>query len=302
MRPARSDQGFTLIEVVVALTLMLSLFGTALDVFGAFANANTVRLNVNEAQDRVRTATDRLAHDLRNLANPTTDTPVAIAQATGYDLAFQTVDPAGPQGGNAAGVRRVRYCLDESNPANEKLWFQTQTWSSSSTPAVPSMASCPSSGWTTQYQLADSIVNDWNGQSRPVFSYDTSVPSAITQVVTHLDIDVNPGKPPAETQLETAVFLRNQNQPPTAGFTITLVGSAAIGSTHVLLNGSLSLDPEGAPLTYAWFDGSTQITSCGNTVVCDYVAQGSGTHNISLKVFDSGNLEADAAAQVVTVS
>jgi hypothetical protein len=100
-----------------------------------------------------------------------------------------------------------------------------------------------------------------------------------------------------ETRLSSGVFLRNQDVPPTAGFTATK------GTNSITLDGSVSSSPQGSPLTYVWYDGQQKI---GPGIVFNYAGTGnplvltSGAHTISLKVYDPAGVEGDAPAQTVT--
>jgi hypothetical protein len=298
LRRLLADQsGYNLVELLVAMTLMIVVLGATLLVFNNYENVNR-QVNVrNDSQDRLRTALDRLAHDLRNVAGANAS-QTSLDKASAYDLMFLSVDPSGPNSGqNAANIRRVRYCLDNGNPANEVLWMQVQTWTTQQVPTAPSTTSCPSSdsAWTggpTRY--ADQITNENNGQNRPGFSFNSASPNTDTLVHADFFVNTNPSSgPPTETHLSTGVFLRNQGLPPTASFTATT------GPNYtVTLNGSISSSPQGAPLTYVWYDGATKI---GNGITMTY--QGSaGSHTLQLKVFDPAGLEGDAPTQAVTLS
>jgi hypothetical protein len=106
-------------------------------------------------------------------------------------------------------------------------------------------------------------------------------------------IDVNPGKPPTETHVESGVFLRNQNQAPNASFQWSPGGAG-----HVVLNGSASDDPEGQQLIYTWKEGSTKL---GEGVVFDWGPASTGTHTITLEVRDPAG-QLGTSSQAVTVS
>lgn len=297
MRRAGKEEGFALTELLVAMAIFIVVISATLLVFDQFQLTNVRNQQRNDAQQAARTSLDQVARDLRNLASPTAGQPQAIDRATAYDLVFQNVDASGPNtGANTANVRRVRYCLDTTNPSAETLWAQIQTWTTASVPALPSTSSCPdpAAGWTGRQVMASKVVNEVGGQNRPVFAYNASTATAITAIRGTLYVDVNPGHKPGETTLGTGVFLRNQNRAPTSAFTAT-----ATGNRHVLLNGSLSSDPEGQPLTYKWYDGSTQV---GAGITYDYQAPATGSRTFTLKVFDPANLEGDSQAQVVNVT
>jgi prepilin-type N-terminal cleavage/methylation domain-containing protein len=302
-RLASDERGFSLPELLIAMVLMLIVLDATLMVFGQFeinTRAATVR---NDTQDRTRNALDRIAHDLRSLSG-TTPALAPIAKASDYDLVFLTVNPVGPNSGqNAANTQRVRYCLDNSNPANEVLWSQTQTWTAATAPAVPDTSACPSAdaNWNAgNLRYADKITNEYNNQLRPLFSFtgDPNTLSTISLIHADLWVNTNTGTgPPLESHLSTGVYLRNQDQPPTAIFT-----AQAQSNYRVVLNGSQSYSPQGSTLTYVWYDGATKISSCTATAIpCVYTASSGGAHILQLKAFDPAGLEGDSATQTVTL-
>jgi hypothetical protein len=243
---------FTLVGLLVAMTLSLVVLGATLDIFASSEKINRDTQRRTDALDRARVGVDRLARQLRNMASPTPDQPQSIDRATAKDVVFQTVDPIGPNAGtNTANVKRVRYCLD----AEGRLWAQNQRWIGAA-PGAPNdggtgatAGTCPSAAWNDQTVLADDVTNYLAGHSRPVFTFNPTAPlTAITWVHVDLWLDLDTSRKPAETVLSSGVFLRNQNRAPSASFTAT---PSAQG---IVLNGSDSVDPEGEPLTYCWYD------------------------------------------------
>lgn len=301
MRRHRAEQGFTLVELLMAMSLMVIMLTAALGTLEQFtvnSNANQVQ---NQAQDQARTTIDILARQLRNLSSPTPVQPQAVEKNDPYDLVFLSVNPVGPAiAPNGTNSRRIRYCLDASSPTNEVLWRQTQTWVSATPPPLPSTASCPDKlgGWNPDARVvATNIVNRSAGQNRPVWYYNSPTLATVSSIETDLYINAQPGKKPGETRLTTGIFLRNQNRPPTASLT-----AQATGNGHVLLNGSASADPENQALNYVWYDGPTKV---GAGVTLDYVPclpsqPCPGTsHTLQLRVFDPAGLEGDATQTVV---
>ncbi len=181
---------------------------------------------------------------------------------------------------------RARYCLNNSNTSNGVLWRQIQTWTTSTPPAVPSTSSCPDAAWPSQTMTTRYVTNN----ARAVWSYNSSTLTDITWVHTDLYIDVNPNARPSESRLASGVYLRNQNKAPTASFT-----AAATGNRHVQLNATGSSDPEGAVLTYTWFDGTTQI---GTGQTCDCVALATGNRTLKLQVTDQSDLSGESSQTV----
>lgn len=288
---------FSLMGMLMAMTLMLVVLGATLSVFSTAERVNRDSNDRSELQDRVRSGLDQMVAQLRNLASPTPDQPRAVDSAGPYDLVFQTVDRVGPNTGlNATNVMRVRYCLGTTNPT--RVYRQEQRWTSQTTPGVPSLTGCPavasSTGWSSTKVIATSVVNTRNGQNRPIFVYNAPAVADISSVHAQLYVDGDPGHGAAESTLSSGVFLRNQNRRPVAAFTAD--GTTVRGK--IVLNGALSSDPEGDPLTYVWYDGTTKV---GEGIRLDYTVTPGTSHVIQLKVYDLANLDGTSAAQTIAV-
>ncbi|NLT07746.1 MAG: prepilin-type N-terminal cleavage/methylation domain-containing protein [Solirubrobacterales bacterium] len=283
------ERGLALVELLVALVISGVVLGATLTTFAQFERTTGVNQSQNEAQDRVRVGLAGVARELRNLASPTDELPFAIVRADGDDLVFQSV--------SSTVTRRVRYCLDASS---RRLWRQVQLAPFSE----PTAGACPDAAWGSQRTAIQDVVNG----ERPVFGYNVEDPMGITEISATVWVDVNPGKPPVETSLQTAIFLRNQNRSPTASFTATLSGTNA-----VVLNGSDSFDPEGRSLRFFWYDDAETATGlCGvlppqvpqagcvaTGIVATYLPPAAGTRTLRLVVSDPAGLTAEAPAQTV---
>jgi prepilin-type N-terminal cleavage/methylation domain-containing protein len=298
MSRARAEDGFTLVELLVTMALALVVFGATLAVLESFQRDNRTELQRNETQDNARNATDRLAHELRNVAAPSTKAAGALELAEPYSLTFETIDATG-QSKNASQAMRARYCLNDSQPSNEVLWKQVKRWSTPEPPAVPAATACPDltgEDWESSTRLLQHVVNRIGGQSRAVFTYGPSgatLVSQITSVTSTLYIDLNPGSRPGESQLSSSVALRNENRPPTAKFT-----AVQLGAGRVLLNASESIDPDGLALTYKWWENSTALNTTAEQVETSALTPG-GKYTFKLEVADPGGLTS-TAEQTVT--
>ncbi|MFN2617405.1 MAG: PKD domain-containing protein [Thermoleophilaceae bacterium] len=300
MRRLRGEGGFSLPELLVAMTLMTIVLGATLAPFDSFWRTNRKAGQRDEAQDAARTALDQVARELRNVQGA-----LSIDKATATDLVFQAVNPVGPNAGsNAKNLQRVRYCLDSSDLNDEKIWRQTQTWTTSSPPATPATTACPQAitggGWETQRVIASKLLNRVAVSPRPItdlFTYDTGTISQISTIQLDAVVDPTPGTTPKETRLTTGTYIRNQNAAPTAGFSAT-----ASGSRVVTLDGSASTDPDGDTLSYRWCD-LTSDSTCASPVASgrnvSYTAPATGNRTIRLVVSD-GSLSA-SNDQVVNV-
>jgi len=297
MRLIRDERGeISLAQMLVAMSMMLVVLTATLTLFTDSARLSQQANARNDAQDTARTALDAMSAQLRNLASPTPDQPQAVDSAGAYDLVFQTVDANGPNSGlNAANVMRVRYCLGGTTSSGT-LYRQEQRWTTQATPTAPSTTACPStdSGWSATSTVATHITNRRNSLSRPIFTYNAAAATDISEVHAQLYVDTDTTQLPPETMLSSGVFLRNQNRRPTASFTAD--GTTVPGK--IILNGADSSDPEGDPLQYVWFDGSTKI---GEGIRYDYTVTRTTSHTIQLKVFDLAGLEGDSTVQTVAV-
>ncbi|MEP6953343.1 MAG: hypothetical protein ABI950_04675 [Solirubrobacteraceae bacterium] len=306
MTPIRGERGeMSLPGLLVAMTLFLVVLGATLSLFAMSETNNRDTQRRNDAMDRVRSGVDVLSREMRNMASPTPEQPQAIDRASGRDVIFQTVDPVGPNTGtgtniNTANVKRVRYCLDDSGV----LWAQNQRWKNLP-PQAPLDTLCPgtvssaNSTWNDKTVISDQLTNYLAGHSRPLFTFSPALPlTAITSV--HIDafVDLDTGRNPAETTISSGVFLRNQNRAPSAAFTAT---ASAQG---LILNASNSVDPEGEPLTYCWYDAALvnvtappapcaagKVLGTGVTIL-DPMPSGSTAHSITLVVRDPALLSA----------
>jgi prepilin-type N-terminal cleavage/methylation domain-containing protein len=291
----RSQDGFTLIEVLVAILLSGIVFSatiTALVAFQAQSSKNTKR---NEVQSNARNAIDRLARQLRNVAAPTTGSYGALEEAEPYSITFQTIDqgPLPAESKNATNAMRVRYCLNDSTPTNEVIWYQVRRWTSAAAPANESSGSvCPdpsATHWDKSRVLAEHVTNRNGGAARPLFEYGPTGAESVTKINTvepHLYLDLNPGRAPGETQQTTTLSLRNSNRQPVAAFT-----AEEIGVGRVLLNASESEDPDGLALSYKWFEGGKELATSAQQYETPLPAFTSkSSHTYTLEVSDPGGL------------
>jgi prepilin-type N-terminal cleavage/methylation domain-containing protein len=303
---ARAEHGFTLVELLVAMALAMIVFGATLTAFDVFQTNNRFDQLLNENQDNARTAMNRLARQLRNVAAPGAGYFGALEQAEPYSTTFQTVDSSkAASGENKTNAMRVHYCLDDSTPTNEVLWTQTQKWTKAEAP-IPSTSSCPAAvcasacaekgeGWETKTQLVNHVTNKIGGlTTRPLFIYSATGVPKIIAVESNLFININPGHTrPGETQLTSGVSLRNANRQPIVAFTATPSGG------HVLLNASASRDPDGLALTYKWKEDSAVLETTAQQYQTGTLT---GSHIFKLEVTNPGGLAACSEAREVTAS
>ena len=304
MTPARGQEGYSLIELLVAMAIITVVVMATISAFVAFHKNERVNRLENESQDQARLTLERLSSQLRNLASPTDYVPASVEKAEPYDLVFLTVDAVKPVGSlNARNIKRVRYCVGAVVNGKAPLIRQQQTWQVVDPPPSYSTASCSSTGaggWEKTQIAADDVVNTAQSPAVPVFEY-TPGPSDVTKITAiraDLYVDVNPGQSPKAVDLNTGVFLRNQNRVPVASCTTPIYTGTG---KQVALNGSGSQDPEGFNIKeYRWFvDGNTGTPDLKGVVG---VWNGSsGTHSFVLEVVDQGGLSAKTNCGSVVV-
>lgn len=295
-RTPRQD-GFTLVELLVTITMAMVVFGATLNALDVFSNDSQGMTQRNVAQNQARLAMDTVIRQLRNIASPIAK-PTLLERATPYDIVFQTVGT--PSGGNLQGTERVRYCIPQDTPAGspstEVMYAQTQTWTTATPPTnTMSTSACPDP--STSYKtavIASGVTNRYRGAARPAFTFNGgTAPSDLTTIDTvGIDLFVNPtpSVPGAETELESSAYLRNQERPPVASFTYTPLGGGA-----VLLNAGTSYSPLGETLSYDWSCTGSTCSSSG--AVFDW-KPGTGAYTVTLTVTDPAGVHATTSQQV----
>jgi type II secretory pathway pseudopilin PulG len=262
MRRYSQEHGFTLVELMLVCTLSLIIFGATLTAWTSVFHSNRILERQQDNVQSARVAIDRATRQLRNLANPTVNAITTIDRATDYDFIFQTSDPS---------KTWVRYCMQTSGGSTSvdsaTLWEHE-----SKTAITASMrSSCPSAdpSWTTTRAVVANVTNQAGGIDRNVFTYECAIGapagcpaspaeySRITQVGLNLWVDADRTDRASELNVATSVFLRNQNEAPTA-----VIGDPQrLATRTALLSGSGSSDPESRTLEYFWFEDSPPTAS-----------------------------------------
>ena len=122
MSRMHKEDGFTIVEVLIVSVLMLIVLGATLTTFESFQQSVSTNQKQNEAQDTARNAIDLMLRDLRNLASPTTDEPLALDLNEAQQIIFQSEGRLKPLDSfNAANTTRVRYCLSTSGTSTARF-------------------------------------------------------------------------------------------------------------------------------------------------------------------------------------
>jgi prepilin-type N-terminal cleavage/methylation domain-containing protein len=165
-RPS-SESGFTLVELLVVMTLSLIVLFAVFTMFDGFTSSSARQLRVTDANDQARRAIDDAVRDLRHAAT--------IVRSDPNDLVYSVSDAA-------SGSRTERICL---SPANDVYAARGTTSASPGT-------ACPSSGagWTTA-KLANRAST--NTAADPIFRYDSADPTKVKAIGITLSLDTSGG-------------------------------------------------------------------------------------------------------------
>jgi prepilin-type N-terminal cleavage/methylation domain-containing protein len=300
----RSQAGFTLIELLVTMLITSIVFGATLSVLDVFQKDNRLDQIRAETQDSARSAMDRVARELRNVAAPSTEASGALELAETYALTFQTIDSSStPSENNVTNSMRVHYCLADATPTNEVLYRQVKRWKTKSAPTLSTSTACPDAtngSYESTSRLVEHVVNRVGGQSRALFTYGPSTATTVAQIISveptlyiNANPEAKPGSRSGESQLTSSISLRNQNRPPSAAFTAVQTGT----SRTVQLNASESTDPDGLALTYKWWDNGTKLPTTAQQYVTGAEAEGT-KHTFKLEVTDPGGLKSETSREL----
>ena len=320
MSALRRQDGFTLVELLVAMALSIVVFGATLTILDSYLRQSDAASKRLDAQDQARLAVDRIVHDLRNVSSPLT-TPKLLERATPYDVVFQTIGT--PSGTNVSGIQRVRYCVPQDSSGGsaslEKLIAQVQTWTTSTpaadpwtsdptqTIACPDLTFTPASGQPVYSVIAHAVMNRYQQTSSyPAFSYNNGLDSnsvaatdlpQISTIQVSLRVNPTPTLAGATTQIQSSAYLRNKQHAPVAQFSYT-----ATGSGGVILNAGQSYSPDNEQLAYAWACTSSPCPAASSLSIASTGLvswkPGAGTYSVALTVTDQTGVQTTTTQQV----
>ena len=294
------DDGFTLVELLVAAAISIVVFGTIGTTLVAYQKDAQRSTRAIDSQEGARIAVDRIVHELRNVAGSRTN-PTLVEVAEPYDLVFQTIAPPPDGSGNGVGVSRVRYCIPPNpapgSAAQAALFAQRETWTTSTVPPNPwpTSSQCPAQpgsvppgATVSTAKLTENVTNRYAGDDRAAFSYDNASLSAITTIgvdpLRRREPDPAAGRdrssaaPPFFATRTRCRSRRSRTPPPEPVMSCSTRGGRAIRTT--------SRSPSSGCRSPA--AGEVAI---GSTGLLDWVpAHGPGQYTIKLQVTDSGGL------------
>ena len=306
----RSEDGWTLIEMMVAIVVSSFVLGAATTLLTGVASLNGTTSRQIQAQDDARRTVDHISTQLRNAMGPPGSAPIyspASGTAVGTtDLVFYAPVAGASTTNNPRGLQSVRYCLDYSNTTNEKLWMQTSAYDSTQT-GPPSTSTCPSTAWTTQQLVVSGLVsmeptgspstNGCTSLSTPAYFNCPFLPS-VTSSATHdmrTKLIIKGDSARSNTTVTSSVDFRNVKAPPTASM------SCRTQNKHIICDASASADPDGQAITFQWKRTGDSTWEAGQSgYIWDSGLLSSGSYTVTCRVTDSDGLNTDAT-QTVTV-
>lgn len=175
MTAVRDEQGFSLVELLVAMTVGMFILLATLASFDAFSRGVDDSSRLVDAQDGNRRELSTIVQILREAGAPD---PVAgqqqstVISASPLDVVFRSTSWPGESATGITGLHVQRLCV---NQTTKVLWFEglRAGTAGSSTPG----SACPTSetGWT-RTKLVEKVTN--NTTDKPLFrSYSTPVRS-----------------------------------------------------------------------------------------------------------------------------
>jgi type II secretory pathway pseudopilin PulG len=167
-----AEEGFTLVELLVAMTVSIIVLLATLGALDAFNGGVAANNRLTDASDTARREVAEMVRVLRDGGPPTPTSgaqPTTVVQAGANDLVFLSRSWPGESGIGSSSNHVERYCL---NTTTRTLWFDglKAGTSGSATPG----AACPStaSGWTHRAIATDVLSSVAN----PIFAYGAGSP------------------------------------------------------------------------------------------------------------------------------
>lgn len=154
----RDESGFTLTELLLAMSLGLIVLMSSLSVLDSFSTRAARQTRITAANDLVRNAMDRVVSDLRQSR--------AIEVADANDVVYTVTDAA-------TAIRRERICRNSSTGI---LWRSSVTTASPPATPIASGTACPTPS-SNAAQITS--LRSANSASNPLFTYDSAAAASV---------------------------------------------------------------------------------------------------------------------------
>lgn len=190
IRRLAADAGFTLVELLVAMSMAVVVLIAILNVFDSFSANAARQTKITAANEQVRMTMDRVVRDLRHA-----DT---VEVADPNDLVYTVTDAA-------TAVRRERVCLGSDG----RLWRSKVTTTTAPATPIASGTACPTpdSGAvpvTTQLSA--------NTASNPLFTYDSASAGTVRNIGLAFALDAGNAGRTDTTTLRASAFVRARSE------------------------------------------------------------------------------------------
>jgi type II secretory pathway pseudopilin PulG len=244
-----NEDGFTLTELLVAMTVSIIVLLATLGALDAFNNGVAVNNRLTDAGDTARREVAEMVRVLRDGGAPTPTSgaqPSTVVQAGANDLVFLSRSWPGESGVGTTSNHVERYCL---NTTTRTLWFDGLKAGTSGS-ATPGSA-CPStaSGWTSR-AIATNVLNS---VADPVFIYGAGSPVRSVAIKVRVEGGTTLKSHPVE--LRSGATLRGALAPQLRATDITVAPceggkallSLSLGAGGATANGAKLSAPNGIP-------------------------------------------------------
>ena len=266
-RRLRAEGGFTLVELLVAMTLSVIVLFAILGVFDTFSSNAARQTRITDANDQTRRAMDRIVADLRQAQT--------VEVADPNDLVYTVSD-------SATQVRRERICLD----AGGRVWRSSVTTATAPAAPIAPGTACPAAG---SGAAPLSHLLSANSASNPLFTYDSATADQIRSVGLTFAMDAGSRRHDDVSTLRASSFVRARSEtaPAISGDDIATTCSDSGAPTLTLSSGV-------GPLTVSYTDvdgnslgasaaGGAVVLPSGTTTVVANIAGSSGVLTQLLK-------------------
>lgn len=234
-----NEEGFTLVELLVAMTLSIIVLFATLDTFDAFSSNVAHQTRITDANDQVRSAMDRTVADLRGASS--------ITKATASDLVYTV-----PVTSTTTSVKRVCVALGD-------LYASESTVAGA--PTVPT-AACETGTRIASLRAGSSTAFSYDGASSVAA---TDLPS-IKNVGLRLSLDTTRPSRPGSSTLEASAARRSAAMLPITDADINTDCQAATNNPLLSLDAGIP-NVAGLKVTYATTGGVTLGVGVGTATV-----------------------------------
>jgi prepilin-type N-terminal cleavage/methylation domain-containing protein len=217
VRRQRSQRGITLVELLVAMSIMLVLSTLIVGTWLALSNAYSFTTRSDKQRDMARQAIERMGREIRDAQEPSSGASLAFVKVDPFEVqfysTFNTADAPSPS--SPPRLSRFIYRVTDADAGTGSIYRE-----------FPGPDGSFDTGDDVSQLMVSHISNDNAG--RDMFTYwaygsggvlvamdgDTVDfdPSRIATVELTLLVDLNPGKAPNYMDLTTVVQPRNVRQ------------------------------------------------------------------------------------------